>query len=161
LYPSHYNSFKVILICPLTSPLQLFQITFILFSYLTIATPWKHFHFALLFHLHNFIVISSKMFFLCHHFSLHAIFLHEILDPIFDNFVLCVAIYILWPTPKGLSPKYWGKLFLYGVLKKTWKPWACSFAPCTKQKNNLYKLKDRTKKFSIHWILDYTRYLVS
>ncbi len=111
MYPSHYNSFQVILICPLTSPLQLFQITFILFFYITIATPWEHFHFTLLFHLHNFIVISSKMLFLCHHFSLCASFLHEIFDPIFDNFVLCVAISCFVAYPQRLAPKYWGKLF--------------------------------------------------
>jgi len=111
LYPSHYNSFKVILICSLTSPLQLFQITFILFSYLTIATSWENFHLTLLFHLHSFIVISSKMLFLCCHFSLCDSFLHENFDPIFDNFVLCVAISCFVTYPQRFAPKYWGKLF--------------------------------------------------
>ncbi len=132
MYPSHYNSFKVILFCSFTSPLQLFEITFNLFSYLTIATPWEHFHLTLLFHLRNFIVISWKMLFLCCHFSLCVNFFHEIFDTIFDNFVLCVAISCFVTYPKRFAPKYWGKLFLYGVLKKTWKPWACSFAPCIK-----------------------------
>jgi len=117
LYPSHYNSFKVILICSLASPLQLFQITFILFSYLTIATPWEHFHLTLLFHFHNFIVISSKMLFLCCHFSLRASFLHESFYPIFDNFVLCVAISCFVTYPQRFALKIGVNFFVWCVEK--------------------------------------------